>query len=127
MLEQECADAASLMVVENRERHLGYLRIVLTDVLADPDDTLLVAVTQRGDQSDVAYEIQFRKRRKVLIGQRAPDAEKAMVEGARAERTEVLEQSLLVVGTDRADMDRSSVAQHLVSGMAAPVGHARAV
>src|SRR5690242_14832998 len=42
------------------------------------------------------------------------EAEEAMIDRVLAQVTEVLEQAGLVVGADRADMNRTAVAQHLV-------------
>ena len=117
MVEENRADTASLMLVEYGE---GDFRTGRSrgDVAADADEAFVAARAQGRHQGDVAREVDFGEAYEVLIGQRMLQSEETMVDRVLTHVAEVIEQPILVVGADGADMDRAAVTQDLVRRVA---------
>ncbi len=90
MVEQNCADAASLMLVEYGQGDLG-ARGSGGDIAADPDKTLVGADAQRRHQRDVSDEVDFGEAYEVLLAQRMLQSEETMVDRVLAHVAEVIE------------------------------------
>ena len=117
MVEQHRADTAPLMLVEDREGDFRTRRS-RGDVTADADKALVAAGAQRRHQGDVSDEVDLGETNEVLLAQRMFQSEETMVDRVLTHVAEVIEQPLLVVGADSADMDRAAVTQHLVRRVA---------
>src|ERR1700674_869702 len=117
MVEQNAADAASLMIVENGEGDLRVGRIGDADVARDADKAFTAAVAQSGDESDVRDEIELGEAHQLVVGHGAFDAEKPMVDRLLAEALEMLEQAFAIVGAQGADVDRSAVTQDFLGAV----------
>ena len=122
MLEQHRADAAPLVFIGDRERHLGGRVLVVRDVSADSDDPLRSTLAQGGDEGDVVHEIRAGEVVQIALAQPPLHAHESEADRALAEAVEVLDQSLAIIRADGAHMDRSAVAQDLFDRVVAKVG-----
>ena len=57
MLEQQRADAAPLVLIGDRERHLGGRVLIVRDVASHADDPFRPTLAQGGDEGDVVHEV----------------------------------------------------------------------
>jgi acetyl-CoA acetyltransferase len=121
MLQQICADAAALEAVENGECDLGAGRILSADVAADSDEALAAILRQRRDQADVSFEVELGETLQIIGGQVAPDTHEAKIDRLFAEAVKVLEQALLVIGTNGADLDGAAVEHRCVGAVVARI------
>ncbi len=127
MFEQERADAASLMRIRHRKRHLGVRGGLF--VLIDPkraahaDNMLLLPFLERRDEGHIPREVQLGKVTQLFVSQALFGLEKAKIDRPAAQALEKFEEALLVVGPDRPDVDRAPIAQECVRGIAVWSGH----
>src|ERR1700687_2020381 len=97
MVEQNTADAAPLMLVEDGEGDLRMGGIGAADITRDANEVLAGRVAQRGDESDMRDEIQLGQAHQLRIGHRALEAKKPIVARLLAESFEMLEQPFAIV------------------------------
>jgi len=82
------------------------------------------AVAQRRDERSLLDEVDAREVVELPVGQAALCAEEAVVDGARAQPVEVLDEVLTVVGADGTDENRAAVAEDLLGGILPWIGNA---
>ena len=109
MFEQQGADAVSLEFVANRERDFCAMRIVPANITTNADEALAPILSQRRGQSDMTLEIEFSYMLQILRRQVAPDSHESKVDGLLAEASEMIVQTLLIVGMNRSNPHRSAI------------------
>src|ERR1700691_3919904 len=112
MFEQQRADAVALEAIENRKRDLGATGIGASDITADADEALAPVLSQRRGQANVILEIELSQLLQILLRQVAPYPHETKIDGLFAHALEMIVQSLLVVGTNRANPDRGAIERH---------------
>jgi hypothetical protein len=127
VLQEDRADAASLVLVGDRERDLRCVRLVGARVASDPDDALGAVLAQRRDEARTVGEVETRELVELRVGESPLRAEESEVDRACAQPVEVLDEPLPVVRADGADVDRPSVTEDLFGRVLAGIGDRRCV
>src|SRR5215471_3283393 len=121
MFKEERAHASPLMGICHGKRHLGMRGglTVLMDakIAAHAYNVLLRPFPQRRDEGHIPGEVQFGKVAQLFVAQALFGLEKTKINGTATQALEECQQALLVVGPDRPDMDRPTIAQECVRGI----------
>src|SRR5205807_121842 len=108
--------------VENREGDLcGTWRSGLcrhNGITTDADDLLLFAASERSHDRYPALEVELGESSELVLGEHLFGSEEAEVGRPRAQMPEVGIEPLLVVRTNRTDVNRSTVTKELFRGIA---------
>jgi hypothetical protein len=122
VLEQDGTDPAALVLVGDGEGDLRTARILRCPrVASDADDVLGAVLAKRRDDCGAVVEVEVRELVQLRVAQPPLRAEEAEVDGARAQAMEVLDEAIAVLGPDRPDVDRASVAKDLLRGVLAEI------
>ena len=122
MLEQDGTDPAALVLVGDGEGDLRTARILRCPrVASDADDVLGAVLAKRRDDRGAVVEVEVRELVQLRVAQPPLRAEESEVDGARAQAMEVLDEAIAVLGPDRPDVDRASVAKDLLRGVLAEI------
>src|SRR5262249_27730611 len=128
VLEKQRPDATALILVGDGEGDLGGPGHPGPGgqhrVATDADDVLGTAFAQRRDERSLLDEVEAREVVELRVGQAALCAEEAVVDGARAQPVEVLDEVLTIVGADGTDENRAAVAEYLLGGILPWIGNA---
>src|SRR5262245_46673610 len=122
MFEEERAHASPLIGVCHSKRHLGVrggLAVRMdAKIAAHAYNVLLLSFQQGRDEGHIPGEVQFGKVAQLFVSQALFGLEKAKIDRTTAQALEECKQALLVVRSDRSDMDRTTIAQECVRGIA---------
>src|SRR5712691_4192499 len=122
MFEEERAHTSPLMRIRHGKRHLGvhggFALLVDPKRAAHADNVLLLPFPERRDEGHIPGEVQFGKVAQFFVGESLFGLEKKKIDGTAAPALEKFEEALLVVGPDRPDMDRATIAQECVRRIA---------
>jgi hypothetical protein len=124
LLDEPRADAATLVLVCDRERSLGQRRVAEPDVVRDRDDTLTTVLGERADQGSALGPVRVDD----LLHEVGPERREPMeaqVEAPLRERTEELENLVGVRAGRRAEAQRLAVAEDDVYDIAAHTADSR--
>src|SRR5262249_41847150 len=123
MFEAERAYTAPLMGISHGKRHLGVrggLSVGMEPkIAAHADNVLLRPFLERRDECRIPREVQFGKVAQLFVCESLFGLEKAKIDGTAAQALEECQQALLIVGPDRPDMDRTTIAQECIRGIVA--------
>src|SRR5215471_17324085 len=121
MFEEERAHASPLIGIGHGKGYLGVRGglAVLRDakIAAHAYNVLLLTFPLRRDEGYIPSEVQFGKVAQLFVGQALFGLEKAKIDGTATQALEECQQAWLVVGPNRSDMDRPTIAQECVRGI----------
>jgi hypothetical protein len=122
MFEEESAHAAPLMGIGHGKRHLGVrggLAILLEPKVAThADNVFLLPFQERRDEGDIACEVKLGKVAQFFVCEALFGLEKAKIDGTATQALESFTEALLVVRPDGPNVDRATIAQECVCGIA---------
>src|SRR5262245_18727712 len=107
---QHCADALSLVFIDNRERYLGCPR-THDDVTSATDDCPPAAFSDHDDDCNVVGEIDIHEEVDFLFGKMALQPQETAVKRSGADAVGGCDKISAVAGSEGADFDSASVAQ----------------
>lgn len=91
MLQEQSADTVALIFIEHREGDFRSMRFLCTKVPAYANEQFTLARFNCSSQAHMINEIQLRKTRKVILGERSLDAEESVIDGLSAQPVKMME------------------------------------
>src|SRR5262245_25572090 len=114
MFKEECADALPLIGIGDSKRHLGtrggLATLVQPKIATHTDNVFRLAFPQGRSKSHIPCKVKLSKVAQFFVRQPLFGLEKAKIDGAATQALKESEQTLLIIGPDRPDVDRATIA-----------------
>jgi hypothetical protein len=119
-------ESLPLILIEHGEGDLGPPRLH-DDVAASACDRWMPALFQHGNQGHVADEVHIGIERDFLLGKVSSHGKEAAMKSLRADAAEGVDETVPIIGSDSANFDALSIAQHVNYTIIGGIDHVQKV